>query len=210
MIGRPHPARWSVRIRPAPAHDPPYDEERPSGWSAPDAVQPLLELPGIPGAEPPRPGRTGSDRRPDQAWPDQAPADQPPPGIAGASPATTAAAARFVNTCLEILNGYRPVTHFRALSSPLAAANVLEAMTHAVRKLRPVARRDGLVKLRAMRTCEPRPGVAEIALVVAVGLGHRAGGPPTRPDRPLGRAWGLAYRLELQHGRWHCTAARLL
>jgi len=52
-----------------------------------------------------------------------------------------------------------------------------------------------------MRTCEPRVGVAEIAIVV----GCRA--PVGRTD---GRAWGLAFRLERQHGRWQCTAAQLL
>jgi hypothetical protein len=116
-------------------------------------------------------------------------------------------AARFVNTCLEILNGYRPVNHFRALADPLAAATVLAEMTRAVGRLRPATRGRGLVRLRAMRTCEPRPGVAEIALVVGAQTATTAGR-AAGPD--AGRAWGLAYRLERQHGRWQCTAARLL
>jgi hypothetical protein len=210
-------------VRPAPAYDPPYDEERPSDWCAPDVVQPLLELPGLPDTG----RRLGPPDRPAGAgWPDRVPV--------GASPVTTAAAARFVNTSLEILNGYRPVTHARALSAPLAAATVLEAMAEAVQRLRPAARRGGLVKLRAMRTCEPRPGVAEIALVIAID-GGTGPGPGrsvpasrgttnvTRPSDTSRRtttdragrgrreqAWGLAFRLEQQHGRWRCTAARML
>jgi hypothetical protein len=142
-----------------------------------------------------------------------------------------------VNTCLEILNGYRPVAHFRSLSDPLAAAEVLAEMTRAVRRLRPTTRQPGLVKLRAMRTCEPRPGVAEIALVVGVGVGAGVGagvgvgvgaggagrpagaGPAAGGDRRAAgggrtgrdaRVWALAFRLECQHGRWQCTAAQLL
>jgi hypothetical protein len=205
------PAHWPVRVRPAPAYDPPYDEERPSDWFDPEALQPLLELPGLPGTG--RRRRPGPPDRPAcTGWPGQVPA--------GASPPTTAAAARFVNICLEIINGYRPVTHFRALSAPLAAASVLEAMTEAVHRVRPATRRGGLVKLRAMRTCEPRPGVAEIALVIAIdgGPGPSQGEPANRGPTgsrtgrtgPTRQAWGLAFRLERQPGRWQCTAAGML
>jgi hypothetical protein len=198
-------ARVPVRVLPAPAYDPPYDEDRPAGWWPPDLVQPLLELPGLAGTvsatgrEPAAGPAPGVDRPPGGV--------DPTPGVGrppAASPPTVAAAARFVNTCLEILNGYRPVSHFRALADPLATAAVLAEMTRAVSRLGPLVRREGLVRLRAMRTCEPRPGVAEIALVVGV----RSGQPPGAGGH--GQAWALAYRLERQHGRWHCTAARLL
>jgi hypothetical protein len=213
-------------VRPAPSYDPPYDEDRPAGWWPPDLLQPLLELPGLAGAgwpaSPPGPADQGPG--PDRRSRPARPAAGPPPA---ASPPTVAAAARFVNTCLEILNGYRPVAHFRSLSDPLAAAEVLAEMTRAVRRLRPTTRQPGLVKLRAMRTCEPRPGVAEIALVVGVGVGVGAGGagrpagagPAAGGDRRAAgggrtgrdaRVWALAFRLECQHGRWQCTAAQLL
>lgn len=122
-----------------------------------------------------------------------------------ASPTTTTAAVRFINTCLEIFNGYRPVTHFRSLASPLEAGEVVAEMTQALRRLRHAARRstsrrDGLIKLRRMRTCQPLPGVAEVAVVI--GLGGNAA-----RDQP---AWALAYRLEQRHGRWLCTTARML
>jgi hypothetical protein len=181
-----------VRVRSAPAHDPPYDDERPPEWWGPGAaVQPLLELPAP----------AAPERDPDPpAWRSRAPAagglGNPPPA---ASPATTAAATRFVNTCLEILNGYRAVTHVRLLAHPLAAATVLSEMSRAVRRLRRAARGgDQLIKLRTMRTCEPRPRVAEIAVVVGRGTG------------PGQDTWALAFRLEQAHGRWLCTAAALL
>jgi hypothetical protein len=176
--------RGLVRLRSAPAYDPPYDDERPPEWWGSGAVQPLLELPAPPVAER-DPGRP--------AW-------RAPPPQAGASPATTAAATRFVNTCLEILNGYRPVTHVRVLAHPLAAQAVLAEVSRAVRRVRRAARasgRDELVKLRTMRTCEPRSRIAEIAVVVGTeGRGRRV--------------WALAFRLEQVHGRWLCSVARVL
>ncbi|MPZ27098.1 MAG: hypothetical protein GEV12_11975 [Micromonosporaceae bacterium] len=198
-------ARQPIRILPVPAYDPPYDDERPPDWWLPGTVQPLLELPPLTGPTTTAVGASGPDR-PLRAG--RVDATDRPGTVA--STQTTAAAARFVNTCLEILNGYRPVAHFRALSDPLAAATVLDAMAHAVDRLRPMARRDGLVKLRVMRTCEPRPGVAEIALVVGIrgDPGAGAGGRVGR-DR-VGQAWGLAFRLERRLGRWLCTAARML
>jgi hypothetical protein len=77
-------------------------------------------------------------------------------------------------------------------------------MAQALRRLRRSAGRAGHrglpIKLRRMRTCQPQPGVAEIAVVIGVGsAGHRAAA-----------AWALAYRLEQRHGRWLCTAARML
>jgi hypothetical protein len=171
-----------VRVRPAPAYEPPYDDER-SGdrWDL-RVVQPLLEPPA------PVVLRRRIGQRSTPASPSPSPT---------ATPATTAAAVRFARTCVEILNGYRPVGHFRALASPLAAGAVVEAMVDAGRRLREARRtRHELVRLRSVRTCEPRPGVAELALVVAHTTTHRA--------------WALAYRLERRHGRWLCTAAAML
>jgi Family of unknown function (DUF6459) len=177
-----------VHVRSAPACDPPYDDERPPEWWGPGVVQPLLELPATPAAE------RGPDR---PAW------RRAQAGVAGGPgrphPPTTAAVVRFVNTCLEILNGYRAVTHVRVLAHPLAASTVLSEMSQAVRRLRRAARGgDQLIKLRTMRTCEPRPRVIEVAVVVGRGSGA---GQDT---------WALAFRLEQVHGRWLCTAAQLL
>jgi hypothetical protein len=215
-------ARGPVRLRPAPAYEPPYDDELPAdAWGA-GPLQPLLDLP------PPFAPAPVTDR----------PASYPPAST-GVTPATAAAARQFTQACLEILNGYRPVAHFRALAHPLEAAAVLAAMTLAYRRLRQATGRDMLLRRRTMRTCEPRPGVAEIALVIGVDPPPRGRAPARAPAgrptpanrlRPANRlapavpvrsvrgrdraaspvVWALAYRLEQRHGRWLCTAAQLL
>jgi Family of unknown function (DUF6459) len=184
--------RGQVRLRPAPAYDPPYDDELAPEWWAAGALQPLLELP------------TPSDEEP--ATPRPALWTPPQPG---SSPAAAAAATQFVNTCLEILNGYRPVTHFRVLAHPMEAPAVLAEMTRAIRRFRQAVGRDALLRRRTMRTCEPRPGVAEIALVVGADPpARRRAVLPARSTAP--KVWALAYRLEQRHSRWLCTAAQLL
>lgn len=153
-----------------------------------------------PAAEPPTPVRpiTGASLTTSTAEPGR------PQRTLPAAPPTTTAAVRFINTCLEIFNGYRPVAHFRTLASPLEAGRVVAEMTQALRRLRRSTstsrHRDRLIKLRRMRTCQPRPDVAEVAVVIGVG-GNAVRGQS---------AWALAYRLERQHGRWLCTAARML
>lgn len=188
-----------VRLRSAPAYDPPYDDERPPDWWGATVQQPLLELSTPPpAASLPPPAGQPADSSP-AGTPAAGSPPAPPPAPAVPHP-TTVAAVRFVNTCLEIFNGYRPVGHFRVLASPLTASTVVEAMTYAVRRLRRTipraGDRDAKVKLRQMRTCAPRPEVAEIAVVIGAGS--------------TDRVWALAFRIERQQGRWLCTAARLL
>ncbi|HEY8471709.1 MAG TPA: Rv3235 family protein [Natronosporangium sp.] len=181
----------AVRLRPAPVYDPPFDDESPPEWRGAAALQPLLELPLAELPELTLPPAT--ERQPDR------PAWRPVPSQPGASPATTAAATRFVNTCLEILNGYRAVNHARVIAHPLAATGVLAEFARAVRRLRrasPGGR--ALVKVRRLRIYEPRPRVAEVTLVVGRTTGA---GPDT---------WAFAFRLEQTHGRWLCTAAHYL
>jgi hypothetical protein len=176
----------TIRLTPAPACEPPFDDERdPDSW-VDGPSQPPLELVAQPD-------------------PDPVPRPAPPPVPTGPSPEARGVAARFVGTCLEILNGYRPVGHVRRLAAPREAAAVLEGMTRAVHQLRQGSHRPGgLVRLRTMRTCEPRPGVLEITVVVGPGArDHRA---PSAPDR----AWALAYRLERRGGSWRCTAAQIV
>lgn len=191
-----------VALRPAPAYDPPFDDERgPARW--------LPDTQPAPPPVPPTPGPRSAARRPDD------PGGQRPAGTSGVatpagdpSPETRSAAAWFLNTCLEILNGYRPVAHLRTLSSPARAGAVTEAMAIAVRRVargagagRAGARR-GQVRLRRMRVCEPSPGVAEICAV----LGLTGGG----AAQEAGRCWAAAFRLERSQGQWRCTVARLL
>lgn len=207
----PPPARSAVvRLRPAPAYDPPYDDEQHPGFWA-DALSGTIPRPPAPT---PRPtGRAAATGGP-------APGARPPAspaGRSGASPPARLAAARFVNSCLEIFNGLRPLSHARQLAHPLHAQQVLTAFTYATRRLRHAARhlegRAALVKVRRLRVCEPRPGTVEIA--AAIGFTE----PPTPTARvppsvarrrPQQRTWAAAFRLERRHDRWQCTAAGLL
>ncbi|MDR7322464.1 MULTISPECIES: Rv3235 family protein [Catenuloplanes] len=131
----------------------------------------------------------------------------PPPipadAVAGASAEARGAAHRFLTRSLEILNGYRPIGHLRAVSALMAAPTILTNADTALRTiarlrrtagLPPVAGRrplapEGRVHPRRLRVCEPRPGVAEASAVLTT----------------AGRTWALAYRLELLHGRWLAT-----
>lgn len=170
----------AIRVRPAPPCDPPYDDERhPEDiWTVP--VQPLWELA-------PPPPRKATTRRP-------APAPVPAE--------IRTLAARFVHTCLEVLNGLRPIGQLRALADPLEAHTVLSAMTRATRRLQREARRHRpapgggtvKIKLRRMRAFQPHPDAVEIAAVVGTGE----------------RAWAAALRLQRRNGRWLCTAADVL
>lgn len=217
----------AVRIHRPPACEPPYDDERPADWPAPDPWQPTLDFSAATRPDRPRtppPGRGGGPLL-------SAPATAP----VGAD--TRAAVRRFLTICLEVLNGHRPAHHLRALSDPLAAADVIEAGREATRRLR---REAGPVRvgIRKVRVCVPRPDAVELAAVVAVtgptgsvatSAPPRPGSP--RPDRPgatgrgpvtrhsapvagpppaAGRAWALACRLERRAGRWRCATLRLL
>jgi hypothetical protein len=194
--------RQRVALRPAPAYDPPFDDERGSTRWLPD--------PPAPPATPPLrgPWSGGPDRQRPAALPVGTFEPAEPAAPAGnPSPETRTAAARFLNTCLEILNGYRPVTHLRTMSSPARATAVTEAMAMAVRRMvrgagAPAGTRRARVRLRRMRICEPRPGVAEICAVLSTAGGGSA------PE--AGRCWAAAFRLERSQGQWRCTVARLL
>ncbi len=175
-----------VRLRPAPACDPPFEDEVGARAWPPSPAQPPLAPPG------------GSTRR--------QPPPSPAPAPVGTSGQTRDAAHRFMHTCLEILNGYRPVAHFRALSDPLAAATILNAMTHGSRRLTAAGGAQRVVVLRRMRVCEPRPGVAEISAVLAPRTPGGSNGGVAAGDR----CFAAAFRLERRHGRWHCHVARLL
>lgn len=169
----------AIRVRPAPPCDPPYDDERPPEdiWTVP--VQPLWEL------APPPPAPKATTNRP-------APAPIP------ADVRTTAA--RVVHTCLEVINGLRPVAQLRALADPLEAHTVVSTMTRATRRLRREARphRAGggsvKIRLRRMRVCQPHADAIEVAAVVG-----------TRE-----RTWAVALRLQRRNGRWWCVAADVL
>jgi hypothetical protein len=173
-----------VRVRPAPPLDPPFDDEP----GLPPAGLAMLPMEWPPA---PRAVRTAHPARPPQR--------RHPPATAGRPGQARAAAQRFVGVCVEVLNGFRPATHLR----PMAAAADLPAVTDQV--LRRTARvylggaagnagRDHRVRVRSLRVCEPRDGVAELAVV----LMYRES------------TWAMAARLERQGQAWLCKLVQVL
>jgi len=204
----------AIRVRPAPAIDPPYDDE--VGRAPTD----LLAL-----AQPPLPlDWTGPRPVAGASRPGPAPHSGarvlPATGAARRRPSPAQGAAmHFLSLCLEVLNGYRPATHLRPLVVPTEFAAVAEQITRARaratlpagparhvrpdqarRLIRPATTRPGRngqpprIRLRRLRVCEPRPGVAEAAAV----LGMES------------RAFALALRLERRPSGWQCTLAQVI
>ncbi|MGC4805041.1 Rv3235 family protein [Micromonospora sp. DT233] len=203
---RPGPLRPPVRVRPAPPLDPPFTEEPAEGWPRPVAAQLALDLfeahrraPARPGGRPhdPRPPLGGRPRDP-RPTPGRAAAPAPPlTALVTATPEATRAVQRFVSTCLEVLNGYRPLGQIRPLSEPACSADVVDALTRAAANTGPVRRRSTrpTVRLRRLRLCEPRPAAVEAAAVLS---------------GAAGRTWALAVRLEHRRGRWLCTVLQVV
>jgi hypothetical protein len=194
VLSRP-PVRPAVRLRPVPPLDPPFDDEStPMTCGNRLGYQLALDLDVSTGrARRPRPG-SGSQTGPG-AWPGRA--TLPPEALATATAEARRAATRYLNTCLEIFNGYRPISHIRSLSSPSYAAAIIEQLSAGLRRRvprRPTGRAPEAVQVRRLRVCEPRPGVAEVAAALSC----------------TGRTWAMAFRLERQQGNWLGTAAHVL
>jgi hypothetical protein len=207
--------RPAVRLRAAPPLDPPFDDESAASfWSRHPPGQLTLDLPARPAGRVRRPlpvgPRGGASTGPDRAGgasgrdaavrPDGGTGSAPlPPGaLAGASPEARQAAKRFLGTCLEILNGYRPAAQIRPLTSPVDATTIIEQLTAAVARLAarrsPRNRRSGAVRLRLLRVCEPCAGVVEAAAVLGTD----------------DRTWAMVFRLERRQGSWVGTETLLL
>ncbi len=214
-----------VRLREVPALDPPYLD-----GLAPDplaAAQPPLLAPRRPDRRWPAAGTgsgdaAGGDPVPPLRGATADPGPVPPPPAAPplvVTPSTRFAAVRFVQTVMEIFNGYRPPSHAWRLATPTAAPAVHQEMVDAMRRLgrRSADGRPGRLTVRRMRVCEPRPGVAEISLVLATvdDRGHPGASPArataTRAGDPTAvHGQAAAFRIEKLPGGWRCTAARIL
>jgi hypothetical protein len=135
--------------------------------------------------------------------------DDPPapqrPVVAGASAEAKDAVYRFVRSCVEVLNGYRPAAHMRRLAVPTEAAAIvaqLMATAHRVTEMRrrlqsPTKRtsqRALPVAVVRLRLCEPRPGAVEAAFALVLG----------------DRTWAMALRMEQHHQAWSATTLRLV
>ena len=181
--------RPAIRLRPAPRHEPPFDDERdPRTWPLPHQLALEWSTP----ARPPDP-----------------PTPPPPPVrrtvVSGVSGDAKVAVRRFVSTCVEVLNGYRPAAHLRRLSQPKEAATVVAqglAGAHRVAEARqaltagraPRPRRPAPAAVVRARLCAPREGAVEAAVVLMIG----------------DRTWAMALRLELHDESWQATTLRLL
>lgn len=194
---RPAPPRPPVRLRPAPPLDPPFAEDQLLDlWPRPSAAQLALNL-----SEPDRPAPARPVARPAHRPVAPHPARPVTPPVAAAlataTPEATRAAHRFVGTCLEILNGYRPPGQLRPLTDPTRTTMVLEQLAGATARLGPVRRRTTrpMVRLRRLRVCQPQPATIEAAAVLAA---------------PNGRSWAMAVRLERRPPGWICLVLQIL
>ncbi|MGW0432915.1 Rv3235 family protein [Micromonospora sp. NPDC003197] len=198
------PVRPAVRLRAAPPLDPPYDDEStPPAWSRGSADQLTFELASSRGGRPGRGRPPGGPPTPTgPPTPGSPPTPTGPPtlpveALAAASTAARQAARRFLGTCLEILNGYRPANQIRPLVQSAEATTIIGQLAAGSRRLaafHPANRPADGIQLRLVRVCEPRPGIAEAAAVL-----HAAG-----------RSWAMAFRLERRQGSWLGTVIQLL
>jgi hypothetical protein len=104
-----------------------------------------------------------------------------------------------MGVCVEILNGHRAVSHLRAVTAPGELHRVEDQLVrHTNRRYlgRPgaTAPRPHRVRLRALRVCEPRDGVAEIAAVLEYGV----------------QSWAMCARLERRSDTWLCTLVQVV
>ncbi|MCI7304821.1 MAG: Rv3235 family protein [Trueperella sp.] len=118
-------------------------------------------------------------------------------GEAGQSAETPASpdrfAARVVGQSIEVLMGHRPARQLQTWMHP----DVYEALIRrAGLGQRVLGRAEKCMppRIKRVRVCEPRKGVAEVSLVVFDGKRTRA----------------AAARLEVRRGRWHVTALEII
>lgn len=181
-----HGPRPPIRLRPAPRHEPPFDDERdPLSWPSPDQLAFDWSRPIAP------------------------PESSSPPVrrtvVTGVSAEARLAVRRFVAMCVEVLNGYRPAAHLRRLTQPREAATVVAQGVAGARWVSqarlartagraPRPRRPAPAAVIRLQLCEPREGAVEAAAVLMIG----------------DRAHAMALRLEAQDDSWLATTLRLI
>ena len=177
-----------LRLLPAPASEPPYDDEVGAVLQlvpTPAAARPLAPLPApVPVPEPARPAEpAGLHVVPDL---DDDEPDRPRLTPTAALPASRPFAHALVQRLLEVLAGVRPVTQLRR-DTTVELYELLEQRVHARPRTtgpRPTGRAVRSVHVQA------RPeGVAEVCATVQRGP----------------RMAALALRLEGRDGAWCCT-----
>ncbi len=125
--------------------------------------------------------------------------------MTGVSAEAKTAVRRFVGTCIEVLNGYRPAAHLRRLSQPREAATVVAQGLAGARRVTearqartagraPRPRRPVPAAVVRLQLCEPREGAVEAAAVLVIGE----------------RTHAMALRLERHDQTWQATTLRLI
>lgn len=161
-----------LRLLPAPRPDGPYDDER---SDPPPFVDGNLALAF------PSPTRSTMPLR---LVPPAAP---PPPELGSPLPDPRAWSVRLAQALAEVLAGARPA-HQLADATTLEVLHQLER--NAGRLGEPLRGPAIRPRLRSIRLCQPRTGVAEVCAVIDTGSRQRA----------------LAFRLVAERGRWRCAA----
>ena len=194
----------AIRIRHAPALEPPFEHAfrgAADDFEAPGPMLPLdwpgAEVPPGDAIQPNGEGQPGDAVRPgDAAAPDGSarmergiPPAEPVavPGHAGL------AARRFVRLCVEVLNGFRPAGHLRPFVSPPELASVTAKLLQRTARRHRLGPRPG-IRIKALHVAEPRAGVAEVAAVLTC-------------DRAT---WAMAIRLERGDRAWLCTVIEVV
>jgi hypothetical protein len=107
------------------------------------------------------------------------------------------AASRFVAACVEVLNGFRPIGHLRALTTPFEFTGVTAQLTRRTVRVRMPGRdrsSQERVRVRRLRVFEQRTGVAEAVAVLRHGE----------------TSWAMALRFEHRRGSWLCTLLEVI
>jgi hypothetical protein len=205
----------TVRVRRAPALEPPYDYDEttaPAAAVIPGASMLPLCLPSrarhsrAPQHQQHRHDRP-HDRRPiTPRHPRQPRGPERPPGVPAVAPrgATArpispgrAATIRFLGVCVEVLNGHRPATHLRPLTTAADLTRITDQLVRRTTRTYLTGRgapHPTRVRLRGLRICEPRDGIAEMAAVLEFGA----------------QTWAMAGRLERHGDTWLCTVVQVV
>ena len=190
--------RPAIRLRRAPRHEPPYDDERdPRAWPFPHQLALDWSRPAM------APFGSAEAALAAALAPVSAPRRRT--AVTGVSAEAKAAVRRFVSTCVEVLNGYRPAAHLRGLAQPREAATVVAQVLAGARRVTearharatgraPRPRRLVPVAVVRLRLCEPREGAVEAAAILLIG----------------DRTHAMALRLECHDETWQATALRLI
>ncbi|MBN1174775.1 MAG: hypothetical protein JXA67_21625 [Micromonosporaceae bacterium] len=180
-----------LRVRPAPLLDPPFDDEGQRGQITMD----MLPLPTPMTASAPPQGPRPVSRRPEgrrdtgRAVEGYARTPEQDGGCTG-----RAAARRFASLCVEVINGFRPVTHLRQLTLPQRLADVTGQLLRSTRCYRGRGRTQPMVRIRRIRVCEPTRDVVEAAIVLDC----------------RGACWAMVIRLERSHQGWQCSVLQIV